>query len=228
MLHTLKGKFSLVYISLVFLIALVGSVSAVNMVALQKSVNGLLTENYQSISAMEQSKDNLYQLNIAILQYLDLNDESGIDQYSHYHQAFQAAFQQEQANVTEPGEQKIVNSIVRDFSDLERDFSVFQNRRDLEGKASASAYYQSTIQPRVVKINEELDKITSINQSAMFSKKSQTAQDARASLYTILGLSLLAVFGGFMLSIYAIQLSGQAVSTAHPSANRKYQQDSCR
>ena len=204
MLHTLKGKFSFVYIGLVLLIALVGGVSAVNMIVLQKSVNGLMTENYKSISAMEQSKDSLNQLNIAMLGYLDLNDESSINEYSQYDQAFQNAFQQERDNVTEPGEQKIVDAINSDFSNLEHDFSVFQNHRDTEGKTAAADYYQSTIKPQITKINGELNRITSLNQTAMFSKKSKTAQSARSSLYIILGISLIAVAGGFLLSGFLV------------------------
>jgi signal transduction histidine kinase len=203
-MKTLKGKISLVYIGLVFLIALVGGVSAINMVVLQRSVNGLMTDNYISISAMEGARTALDQQKDAILGYLNLNDETGINQYYEYDQAFQKAFQRERDDVTEPGEQTIVDSVNMNYSDLEREFSLFQNIRDVNGKPAAIDYYTSTVEPQIEKVNTGLDQITSLNQNAMFRKKSTAAEDAGTSLFIILILSMIAVTGGFMLSRYLV------------------------
>jgi len=204
MMKTLKGKISLIYIGLVFLIALVGGISVVNMIVLQRSVNGLMTDNYISISAMEGARTALSQQKDAILQYVDLNDGTGIDRYYDYDQAFQKAFQMERDDVTESGEQKIVDSVNTNYSDLEREFSQFQNIRDVKGKPQAADYYKTTLEPQITKINAGLDQITSLNQNAMFLKKSTASEDARTSLYVILIISMIAVTGGFLLSRYLV------------------------
>ena len=204
MMKTLKGKISLIYIGLVFLIALVGGISVVNMIVLQRSVNGLMTDNYISISAMEGARTALSQQKDAILQYVDLNDGTGIDRYYDYDQAFQKAFQMERDDVTESGEQKIVDSVNTNYSDLEREFSQFQNIRDVKGKPQAADYYKTTLEPQITKINAGLDQITSLNQNAMFLKKSTASEDARTSLYIILIISMIAVTGGFLLSRYLV------------------------
>jgi PAS domain S-box-containing protein len=203
-MKTLKGKVSLVYIGLVFLIALVGGISVINLVTLQRSVNGLMTDNYISISAMEGARAALSQQNDAILKYVDLNDETGINLYYDYDQAFQKAFQTERDDVTEPGEQRIVDSVNMNYSDLKREFSLFQNIRDVKGRSEAVDYYTGTLEPQIEKVNAGLDQITSLNQNAMFHKKSTAAEGARTSLYIILIMSMLAVTGGFLLSRYLV------------------------
>lgn len=78
MMKTLKGKISLVYIGLVLLIAFVGIVSALSTVFLRQSVDGLIAENYISISAMEDAGKALNAQNVALLDYMEAGDESGI------------------------------------------------------------------------------------------------------------------------------------------------------
>jgi signal transduction histidine kinase len=204
MMKTLKGKISLIYIGLVFLIALVGGISVMNLVVLQRSVNGLMTDNYISISAMEGARAALNEQKYAILQYLDLNDQTGINQYYAQDRSFQEAFQKEWDDVTEPGEQKIVNAVNSDYSGLEHEFSLFQNIRDVKSKQEASDYYKSTVEPQIDKVNNELNQITNLNQNAMFNKKSTAAEDARTSLDFILIISLGAVAGGFLLSGFLV------------------------
>lgn len=204
MLKTLKGKISFVYIGLVLLIALVGGVSAFNTLLLRKSVNGLMAENYISISAMERAENAINEQNIAILQYLELNDETGINQFFYQSQLFQKSFQRERNNVTEHGEQAIVDSINTEYNEWSREFSLFINNRDLRGKPAASEYYKATMKNQYNKICTQLDKITTINQNAMLQKKSNAASSAGNSLCLILVLSMLAVTGGFLLSRYLV------------------------
>lgn len=204
MLKTLKGKISLVYIGLVALIAIVGTFSAMNMVILQGSVNGLMTDNYISISAMEQARNDLNEEKYAVLQYLQLNDVEGINEYSQKNQAFGKAFQKERDDVTEPGEQNVVDSVNKSYGELTRQFAVFQNIRDTKSQKEAAFYYKNTMEPQINKISGYLDRITAINQNAMFKKKSAAVSYARNSLYIILALSLAAVIGGIILSRYCV------------------------
>ena len=204
MLKTLKGKISFVYIGLVLLIALVGGVAAFNTLLLQRSVNGLMAENYISISAMEGAKKALNEQNIAILQYLELGDETGINQFSGQNQLFQQSFQRERDNVTERGERAIVDSITTEYNEWTREFSMFLNIRDVRGKPGAADYYQTTMKDQYNKISAQLDKITTINQDAMLKKKGNAAGIAGNSLCIILVLSMFAVTGGFLLSRYLV------------------------
>lgn len=204
MFKTLKGKMSLIYTGLVLLIAFVGGTAAFNLLLLQRSVNGLMTDNYISISAMDAARGALNHQNDAILHYLYLNDENGINRYYDYSAGFQKAFQKEKNDVTERGEQIIVNSIDESYNTFMRDFSVFQNIRDSGNKNLAENYYKGTLSPVIDHIDAGLDKITALNQNAMFRKKTAAARSAQVSLYIILAISVAAVSGGFLLSGFLV------------------------
>ena len=219
-IRTLKGKISLVYVGLVALIALVGTVSAVNMVILQRSVNGLMTDNYLSISVVAEARNALDDEKYAIMQYLELNNEQGINNYSQKNQKFEKALQKERGDITEQGERKIVDDVEKGYYELNRQFAVFQNIRDTKNRADAAAYYKNTMEPQIGKISGYLDEITILNQNAMFQKKGDAAGYARNSLYIILGLSLAAVIGGSFLSRYFVNKFLQPVHLLTESISR--------
>ena len=204
MMKTLKGKISLVYIGLVLLIAFVGIVSALSTVFLRQSVDGLIAENYISISAMENAGKALNAQNVALLDYMEAGDESGIAVFSAQNTLFEQAFGKEKANVTETDEKRIVDSLERDYAEWTREYGVFLNRYGNGQRTAAAEYYRSSMQPQVARIGAELDRITAINQDAMLAKKNAAAANARNSLYLILMVSFLAVTGGFLLSGYFV------------------------
>lgn len=204
MLKTLKGKVSSIYIGLVLLIVIVGATSAANLTVLQGSVNGLMTDNYISISAMEQSRTALNAEKYAIFQYLILNNEQSITAYAQKNANFGNAFQREQKNVTEKDEQTIVNAINANYQELNRQFAVFEHIRDANGRDAATVYYNETMAPQFDKISNCLDKITAINQQAMFRKKGNSVAYARNSLYIILCLTIFASAIGLLFSRYFV------------------------
>ena len=204
MMKTLKGKISLVYIGLVLLIAFVGIGSALSTVFLRRSVDGLIAENYISISAMENARKALNAQNVALLDYLEAGDESGISSFTSQNTLFEKAYSREKANVTETDEKVIVESIERDYAEWTRESGVFLSRYGNGQRAAAADYYRATMKPQAQKINSELDKITEINQDAMLAKKNAASANARNSLYMILLVSFVAVTGGFLISGYFV------------------------
>lgn len=203
-MKTLKGKISLVYIALVALIALVGGISVTNLIFLQRSVNGLITENYTSISTMEQARAALNKVQYAVIKYMELNNEAGLNDYAAQVQVFDKAFQTERGLVTEQGEQDIVNTIDSDTSELKRQFAVFQNIRDMKGKPVAEAYYKNSLEPQFEKIQKGLNTITTLNENAMFRKKNEVSANAENSFYMVLLITIIAVAGGYFPSRYLI------------------------
>jgi PAS domain S-box-containing protein len=204
MLKTLKGKISLVYIGLVLLTALVGTVAVFNTVYLRRSVNGLIAENYISISAMDTARKALYAQDVAVLDSVTTGSESGINTFSEQESDFRRALEQERDNITESGEKPITATLDADYTEWTREFGVFLSRRADGNTAAAADYYSTVMRAQVNKVSADIDKIRSINQSSMYRKKSEAAAGARNALYVILGISLLAVIGGFLLSQYLV------------------------
>lgn len=197
---TLKSKLSLVYVGLVCLMAAISLVSIVNLSFLQQSVSGLISQNYDSISAMNSAQNALGQQNVAILQYLELGDTEALSRYHTEEQTIDQAVWKEKSIITEPGENALSAQLEQDFQTWRGNFSVFQNMRDVKGTAEAAAYYQNELQPLSEKLRQTIGRIAALNQTAMLQKKSVTAAHARDSLVLVILLSVLAVAGGFILS----------------------------
>ena len=204
MLKTLKGKFSLIYICLVALIAAVGCVSVLNLVNLQRSVEGLMTNNYKSISAAQHMKDALSQQNAAVMTFVSINDTQGIDRFYQGDKSFNDAFVIEDHNVTEKGERKIVDDVNTGYNRYVRDFSLLQDALRTKGTAATIDYFNNTIQPDYGVINQELDSIINLNQMAMFNSKDKASNSAGVSIYALLIFSFIAVLGGFLVSRYFV------------------------
>jgi PAS domain S-box len=220
MRKTLKGKISLVCLCLVALTAVVGAASAANMLSLQGSVSRLINDNYISISAMEQARTALDGQRYAVMQYLVLNDENSINAYAQKNADFEKAFQSEQRDVTEKGEQAIVDAVDASYREFSRQFSVFQNIRDTKGRTAGAAYFKAAMEPQIAKINGYLDQITVLNQNAMLRKKNGAADYARDSLYIIVCLTALALAAGLFLSRYFVNRFLQPIHLLTESISR--------
>jgi PAS domain S-box-containing protein len=79
-----------------------------------------------------------------------------------------------------------------------------QNIRDTQGTSAALLYYNEQLKPIITKIRQGLDDITTLNQNAMFSKKTDTSKNAEVFIYTLLIVSFIAVVGGLILSWYFV------------------------
>jgi PAS domain S-box-containing protein len=204
MLKTLKGKFSLIYIGLVALIAAVGCVSEVTFLSLQRSVDGLMTNNYKSISAVQHMKDALAGQNGAVLTYISINNASGIGQFYSSGSSFSNYFGIEANNITEEGEQSIVDTVKTDYSSYGKDFSQLQDILHTQGQTAAINFYNNIMLPEYSKITQELDSDIDLNQESMFSSKNKASRNAGISVYALLLFSFVAVLGGFLLSRYFV------------------------
>jgi len=204
MLKTLKGRMSLVYLGLVLLMALLGIISITNMVVLKNSINNLLTENYKSIYAMENARDALNQQENAVISYINLNDLNAINLFYDNNKIFLKYFDIEANNITEVGEQKLIDGINENYNEFLKSFSTMQNVNDTQGTAAALAFYNQQIKPTITKIDIDIDNITTLNEKAMFRKKDETSKNAELSIFTLLIVSFVAVVGGLILSWYFV------------------------
>jgi signal transduction histidine kinase len=218
MIKTLKGKISLVYIALVCLIALLGGISVYKMEMLQRSVNGLIAENYAGISAAYDAKAALINESSTTAAFVDFNAVSNGVRFSDYDRAFKAALAKEKANSQEPGEEALIGSIEKDYGQITGMFTQLSDLRDNDIKGAAG-FYKSTVLPQTQKISDELNEVIQLNQNAMLEKKSSVARSTKVSIDFIIIFSLTAAVGGFFMSkffinrfLYPIQLLTKSIS----------------
>jgi PAS domain S-box-containing protein len=206
MVKTLKGKISLVYIGLVFLIAVVGFTGFFNLYRLEKAVNNLMTANYKSISAVTYMLEAIERQDSAMLIYISVDRQKGINLFTESSNDFLKWFNIEASNITEHDEGDIVEKVNKDYGTFTKLFSELQEIRNTKGKDSAISFYDNSIMPLFNELKLKLWDLSTINEKAMFNSKTLANRNTKSSMYTLLALSALAIAGGLFLSMYFIKI----------------------
>ncbi|MBV7274583.1 MCP four helix bundle domain-containing protein [Clostridiaceae bacterium UIB06] len=204
MIKTLKGKISVVYICLVLMIAIVGFTSAFNLHALSRSIDGLMVNNYKSINAANNMIEAIDGQNVAILNYLNNNDQKQINLFYKNSDEFYKWYNIEANNITELGERDYVSKINNDYARYVMSFSDVQDIRNKQGTDKATNFYDDKITNLYNNLKSDLKGLAAINEKAMFGGKDKVTKDSIAIMYIILGLSSVAVIGGYLISTFFI------------------------
>lgn len=207
MLKSLKSKISIVYLSLVLTIAIVGIVSIFNVYQLIKSIDNLMVNNYKSINAVTNMVEAIEEQNNSILTYLYIDKQKGINSFYDSNSIFNKWYIVEYNNVTEQGEMGHVTKIDELYKSYLRLFSKIQETRNSQGNDKALEYYNKEILPVFAALKQELGYLSSLNEKAMFHSKELVTNSAYNSMYIITVLSAIAVFGGYVISRFSINKS---------------------
>lgn len=221
MLRTLKSRISIVYLCLVFTIAVIGITSVINNYSLSKAINGLMIDNYKSIGAANKMVESLEEQNAAMLLYIHTDSSEGEDAYQEQSQAFYLWLNTEANNVTEPGENDIVEKIKKQYLDYQKLFSQIEQMKGNTGELQTEDFYNKHVTFTYRQLKDNLNNLSTLNEQAMFAHKYAVTRDAEQSMYMILILSAIAVIGGFIASrlsinkalspIYSLQKTMKAV-----------------
>lgn len=204
MIKTLKGKIALVYICLVLMIAVVGFTSVVSLHALSKSINGLMVNNYKSINAVNNMLESIDGQNMGILNYLNNNEQDGINLFYKNSDEFYKYYNIEYNNITEAGEREYVTKINNDYVKYLRFFSEIQEIRNKQGTYKAFEFYNGQVITLYGALKDELKGLSLLNEKAMFNRKDNVTNDTVETMYIILILSSVAAVGGYFASRFFI------------------------
>ncbi len=199
---TLKGRISLIYLCLVLLISVVGITSFINLLHLSRSIDGLMTDNYKSIGAVSNMLEAVERQDSAVLIYISVDKQRGIDLFSENSNIFMKWLSVEINNVTEPGEQEIVNKINESYLNYVKFFSHIQDITNTSGEHDAISFYNQSMLPDFQNLKQTLKELSNINEEAMFNGKEMATQSSRNSTIIILALTLATIVGGFILSVF--------------------------
>lgn len=204
MFKTLKSRISLVYICLVLLTAIIGTASVINLYRLERSVEGLMTNNYKSINAVANMLEAIERQDSAVLTYMNNDRQRGIELFSENNNIFMKWYNVEFNNITVPGEKELVENIDSYYVKYTNLFPQIQELRNTKGESETSVFYNSTVLPQFFKVKNELKALSLLNERTMFNSKASATYSTKNSVYMILLLSFCAVIGGFFVSRYFI------------------------
>jgi signal transduction histidine kinase len=204
MIKTLKGKISIVYLSLVLLIAIVGITASVNIFNLGGSINGLMSANYKSIQAANFMTEAVERQDSSVLIYINVDKQKGKDLFADNNEEFLKWYNVCANNVTEKGEKEIIDTIKESYNHYVKLFLDLQEIRSGQEIDKAVAFYNTEVMPDFVNMKNELKQLSLLNENAMFKGKDLATEHAQNSMYMVLVLSIFAMIGGGVVSGFFI------------------------
>ena len=202
MIRTLKGKISLVYVFLVFMLAVIGSMSVVNLYRLSKEIDLLMVRNYKSINAVSHMLEAFERQDSAALIYINVNRQKGIELFANNSTEFMKWYTIGYDNITETGEKELLSDVNKGYQNYTMLFSKLQEIRNQDGLAESAAFYDTTMMHEFENLKIVLRQIIQLNEDAMLKAKNSATDSTHTSMYVILTVSAFAVIGGFILSRY--------------------------
>lgn len=189
---------------LALFIAIVGCVSLAQLFQMGRVLNGLMNTNYKSISMATQMTNALQKQNQAIITYLYLQPEQGLNDFYQYNRMFRASFTVAARNISEPGEKKLISGVETQHSLLEKMFTTLAQIKSQQGQEAARANYDQNITPCITDIQNNIDSIIDLNQKAIYDNKNKASSRATLSLDLLLVLTAMVVAAGVVLSRYFV------------------------
>lgn len=193
-------KINYVYIFLVLIIAAIGISSVINFYKLGKSINGLINDNYKSIKAVNHMNEALGDQDMSIFSYINTNDKTSLNDFYKSGSVFYKWYNVEANNITETGESALVASVNKYYLKYQSLFSDVKKIKDDKGIRAAFEFYNTSVASTFSSLKNELLKIITINEDAMFNRKLAVTASAKNSMYIIMLLSIFAILIGFIIA----------------------------
>jgi len=203
---SLRQKLAFGYGLMIIIILAVSAWSIYHFVRLGSAVDIILVNNYKSIRAAELMKDALESQNAAALSLIVGQPDKARKQFDENAGIFSSQYQTAAANITEPGEDRIISDIQTNYARYSQDVeSLFKSIADKASRDEAEQYYFNRLEPEFIAVKSNLDDMLSLNQQAMLDANEQALRQAgRAEASTILlaagGLILALLFAWRFIS----------------------------
>jgi NtrC-family two-component system sensor histidine kinase KinB len=187
---TLRQKIFIVFVLLLMIAAVIGTLSIQRFNLLGRSIDVILKENYRSVIACQRMKDALERMDSGLLFIISGFVKEGIDQIEENRKNFQDALQQELDNLTLPGESARVyelQTLYESYSQGVEEFMKFQPQ--LLGQRYFDALF-----PLFKQIKNRAEGILQMNQENMNTANDRArakAANARRDMILLLSLSAL-------------------------------------
>src|SRR5258706_2609345 len=148
----LRTKLLLGYAGFVLALGILGAWSARTLSQMSAVSSRIIAENYDSVVAAQDMKESLERQDSAALFDLLAQRGRARSQVAEHRARFNAAFEKAAANITEPGERELIDTIRRGRDDYYRRFDGF-----LAASGDRTATYFRDLEPRFHAVRAECD-----------------------------------------------------------------------
>jgi PAS domain S-box-containing protein len=211
----LRTKLLAGYLVFIAALVLLGGWSAWRLLEMGDVSRCIISNNYDSVIAAQEMKENLErQDSAALFALLGARERAGAQVLEH-RARFDINFHKAANNITEPGESKIIETIGRDRDAYYGMFDAFlasvKTIEDNPSRVNPSARnkesaerngYFARLEPQFDKLRADCDHLLQLNQRAMLAKSEAANHVARRWFYLTLLMAGLLVIAGLALAFF--------------------------
>src|SRR5262245_37114788 len=180
----LRTKLLLGYSIFVIALLALGGWSAWRLGQMSGVTRLILSNNYDSVVAAQDMKESLERQDSAAVFFLLGRQRRAAAQLREHRQRFDAAFEKAAHNITEPGEDRLIEMIRGERDEYYRSFDALP-----AGGSDQSEYYFGRLEPLFNRLRGHCDDLLRLNQSAMLAKSDAAAKVARRWFFMTLALA---------------------------------------
>lgn len=171
MKKSLKYKFFNLFFMLILVNAIIGVTSLTNLSNIRKSIDTLMSNNYESINASNKMLEAIESQNLDIITYIDYPQKNTLGNFYKTSDNFYKYYNFQLNNVTEQGESDINKKIGDNYIAFLNAFTHLIEVRGSNGKESALSLYVNELHPIYLQLRNAVKTISTINEKAMLEKR---------------------------------------------------------
>ncbi len=200
---SLRIKLLLGYLVFVVALMALGGWSAWQLRQIGSVSRLIIAENYDSVVAAQQMKENLERQDSATL-FLSLGQrERAVAQIQEQQQKFDAALEKAANNITEKEELEIIAAIRRDRATYYQNLATFLTPTTTE--QPPNTFYFTQLEPVFHQLRGACDRLLQVNQQAMLTKAENATGIAQQWFWRTLWLAAALVIAGLLLALWLSQ-----------------------
>lgn len=189
--------------TMLIIVLAVNSIWAIfNFAGLRNSIQEIMKANYRSIVQAQNMTVAVERQDSAELAYLFESNDDATKTFKENEEIFIKWLSKSEDNVTESGEDKIIENINLNYTKYRTMFDNLTLIKSEKGNNEARDYYYKEILPVFEIVKEETRKLLEINQNAMVELKTKSESMASKAIYSTSIIAIFAMLGGAMLAVY--------------------------
>jgi signal transduction histidine kinase len=195
---TLRNRILLTLLPLLIVITGMGVASVALLFQLGGGINAILHDNYRSVLYMERLNEALERIDSSFTFALANQEKKARQQYEQSVKTYDEWFQKEQGNITEPGEQELVDRLTEATKRYERLGNAFYDRPAGDPRRTQDYFGTNGLLDQFKEMKDVSAQILHLNQESM-ERASQRAQYIASTSLVWFGLGLAAavILAGF-------------------------------
>lgn len=205
MRRTIQKKLVLIFSVLFGTVLFISFLSIYNLNYLSLAIENIMKANYRSVENAQNMLIAIERQDSAELEFLFTENDAVIENYYKYQTVFIKELGKAESNITETGEEEIINAIYTSYNAYTVAFDELRNTFAKEGASKAKEFYFQQAFPTFEKVKASCRDLLALNQNAMVTLKNHASDYSRNSGIFMIIITVIACAVGVFSSFFLIK-----------------------